>query len=67
MTIAKSIEFSAESRESFDHAIKEGLQKARQSVKHLRSAWIENQQLELNDDGSIKLFRVWMKATFIVE
>jgi flavin-binding protein dodecin len=67
MTVAKSIEISAESRESFDHAIREGLDKARKSVKHLKSAWIENQQVELNDDGTIKLFRVWMKATFILE
>lgn len=67
MTVAKSIQFSAESRESFDHAIRDGLDKVRKTVKHLRSAHIENQQIDLNDDGSVKVFRVWMRATFVLE
>jgi flavin-binding protein dodecin len=66
MSVAKSIEISAESRESFDHAIREGIKKANQSVDNLKSCWIENQEVTIGDDGNPEVFRVWMKATFIL-
>lgn len=66
MTVAKSIEISAESPESFDHAIREGIRKANTSVDNLKSVWIENQEVSIGKDGSPSMYRVWMKATFIL-
>lgn len=65
-TVAKSIEISAESNESFDHAVREGIRKAQTSVDNLQSVWIENQQVTIGRDGNPETFRVWMKATFIL-
>ena len=67
MTVAKSIEISAESRESFDHAIRKGIRRAHETVENLRSVWIENQEAMIGNDGEIETFRVWMKATFILD
>ncbi len=64
--IAKVTEITAESPESFDHAIKTGLTRAKKTLSGIRGAWIKEQQVIL-DDGVIKGFRVNMKVTFVLE
>ena len=44
-SVAKVIEISCESSESFDDAIQRGIAKAADSVHGIRSAWIANQQV----------------------
>lgn len=64
MSVAKSIEISAQSPESFDDAIKRGVKKAQDSVDRLKSVWIEDQEVLLDNSGEIGQYKVWMKATF---
>ena len=64
MSVAKSIEISAQSPKSFDDAIQRGVKKAQASVDHLKSVWIENQEVLLDNSGNIGTYKVWMKATF---
>lgn len=67
MTIAKVTEIIASSTTSFDDAIKMGVARAHKTLKNLKSAWIENQQIKLNDKGQITEYRVQLKITFILE
>lgn len=66
MSVAKIIEISAESPESFDAAIRDGIRRASETVKHIKSAWVENQQVEVKD-GKVVNYRVHLKITFVLQ
>lgn len=67
MTVAKVSEIIASSPNSFDDALKTGLARARETLKNLKSAWVENQQVKLDDKGQILEYRVQLKITFVLE
>jgi flavin-binding protein dodecin len=67
MSVAKISEITASSTVSFDDAMKIGLARANKTLKNLRSAWIQDQQVKLNADGQIKEYRVRLKITFVLE
>ena len=66
MSVAKIIEISAESPNSFDDAIRDGIRRAGKTVKNIKSAWVADQQVEVKDD-EVVMFRVHLKITFVVE
>jgi dodecin len=67
MSIARVTEIKASSTKSFDDAIKAGVARARKTLTNVRSAWIENQEVLIDDKGQISEYRVQMKVTFILE
>ena len=67
MSVAKVSEIIASSPKSFDDAIKEGVARAQKTLKNVRSAWVENQQVKLDDKGQILEYRVQLKITFVLE
>ena len=66
MSVAKVIEVSARSAESFDQAIEEGLAKAGESVHNIQNAWVKDQQVIMNN-GEIAEYGVSLKVTFLVD
>jgi len=66
MPIAKTIEISAESKGSFDDAIKQGIKTACEKLDDVRSCWVKDMEAKVSD-GSITLYRVWLKVTFQVK
>ncbi len=66
MSVAKIIEISAESPDSFDAAIREGIERAGKTVKHIKSAWVSDQQVEIKNDKSVN-YRVHLKVTFVLD
>lgn len=64
-TVAKVIELTAESPESFEDAIRRGIAKASETVQDIRSAWVDGQQVTVHD-GQITAYRVDLKVTFVV-
>jgi len=66
MTVAKVIEISAESNESFEDAIKQGISKASRSVHNIKSAWVKEHQVKVSDNA-IVAFRVDLKVTFVLD
>lgn len=66
MAVAKILELTSRSTESFDDAVVSVLDKAGESVHNIQSAWVKDQQVIL-DDGSIKDFQVTLKVTFLVD
>ena len=67
MSIARVTEIKASSTVSFDDAIKAGVVRASKTLTNVKSAWIENQEVLLDDKGQITEYRVQMKVTFILE
>ena len=65
MSVAKTIEISADSPKSFEDAIQEGVRKAGESLEHIQRAWVKDQIVLLNE-GKIEGYRVHMNVTFKV-
>ncbi|NBC48312.1 MAG: dodecin domain-containing protein [Gammaproteobacteria bacterium] len=66
MSVAKIIEVTAESTESFESAIRTGIEETSKSLKNIEGAWVKEQKVVVND-GKIIGFRVDMKLTFVME
>ena len=66
MAIARVTEISATSTESFEAAIKQGLERANQTLRNVRSAWIKEQQVRV-EGGAIAEYQVNMLVTFILD
>jgi flavin-binding protein dodecin len=67
MSIARFTEIKVSSTKSFDDAIKNGIARVYKTIKNVKSAWIENQEVFIDDEGKISEYRVQMKVTFILE
>ena len=66
MAIAKVIEVIAASDISLDDAIKQGIERASDTVSDIQGAWIKDQSIELKD-GKISQYKVIMRMTFLVD
>jgi hypothetical protein len=67
MSVARITEVKSSSTKSFDDAIKIGVARAHKTLKNVKSAWIWNQEVIVDDDGNIAEYRVHMKVTFVLE
>ena len=67
MSIAKVSEVIVSSPKSFDDAIRLGIMRAHKTLTNLKSAWVENQQVLLDNEGQITEYRVQLKITFLLE
>ncbi|TVP43863.1 MAG: dodecin domain-containing protein [Gemmatimonadales bacterium] len=65
MTVAKVIEISSSSPNSFDEAVARGIEKASKTVKNIKSAWVKDMIAEV-EGGKVTSYRVHMKVTFIL-
>jgi flavin-binding protein dodecin len=66
MSVAKIIEISAESPEGFEAAIREGIARAAKTIKNIKGAWVQDQQVVIHDQKVVAC-RVDMKVTFVME
>ncbi len=67
MTIARVTELKASSSESFDAAIRLGLARANETLENVKSAWIQDQEIIVDEKGEIAEYRVLMKITFVLK
>jgi flavin-binding protein dodecin len=66
MSVARVTEIIAASPKSFEDAVQLGIARANKTLQNVRSAWIENQKVEI-EDGRIKEYRVELKVTFVLK
>jgi hypothetical protein len=66
MAVAKVIEISAASNESFEDAVAAGISKAGETVRNIHAAWVNEQQVTVKD-GKIDEYRVDLKVTFVLD
>ena len=50
----------------FEHAVKEGLERANKTLKNITGAWIAEQKVDV-EHGAIVRYRVTMRVTFVLE
>jgi len=65
MSIAKVIEITANSPESFEDAVKRGIERAQKTIDGVKGAWIKAQKVVV-ENGKITEYRVDMKVTFLL-
>lgn len=66
MSVAKVIEISARSNDSFEQAIKDGIAKAGETVHNIEGAWVKEQKVVI-ENGQINGYEVILKVTFILD
>ncbi len=66
MSVAKVIEISSTSQDSFEDAIRQGVSRASKTLKKIQGAWIKEQHVTIQD-GRVTGYRVNMMLTFVLE
>src|SRR5690554_748409 len=66
MAIAKVIELSSASPESFEDAIRKGIERASKTIENIQGVWVQEQNVKV-DGNQISEWRVTMKVTFVLK
>lgn len=64
--VARVTEISARSAESFEDAIRVGVERATATLRNVSSAWVKEQQVKV-DGGRVTEYQVNMLVTFVLE
>lgn len=65
-TIARVTEISSLSETSFEDAIKQGIERATQTLRGVQGAWVKEQQVQINDN-KVTGYKVNLLITFLLE
>ena len=65
-TVARVTEISSRSEQSFEEAVRVGLERAHKTLRGVKSAWIKEQSVDI-EDGRIIAYRVNMLITFVLD
>lgn len=66
MSIARITEISSTSTKSFEDAVQSGVERATKTLRNVRSAWIKEQQIRIEND-KITEYQVNLMITFVLE
>ena len=66
MSVAKVVEVSASSPTSFEAAVKNGIDKAGESLRGIKGAWVSEEKVDV-EDGKIVAYRVTLRISFVLE
>lgn len=66
MSIARTTEISASSTKSFEDAVRKGIKRFSETIKHVEGAWVKEQKVTVAD-GEVAEYRVTMKVTFVLD
>jgi hypothetical protein len=66
MSVARITEISSTSDKNFEDAIQQGIARATQTLHGLRSAWVKEQEVQV-ENGKIASYKVIMKITFVLD
>ncbi len=65
-TVAKVTEITARSDTSFEDAISIGVQRANDTLRNVRGAWVKEMKVECAD-GAITAYQVALEVTFVLD
>ena len=65
-TVARVIELSATSEESFEDAVNQGIERATSTLRNVESAWIKDMNV-LIENNEVAAYKVNMAVTFVLE
>lgn len=66
MSVAKVIELTASSPQSFEAAIQAGIDKSGETLRNVKGAWVSEQKVDV-EDGKIVDYRVTLRVTFVLD
>jgi flavin-binding protein dodecin len=66
MSVARVTELSCTSNQSFEDAIRQGMERAMKTLRGVRGAWIKEHRVNVGRDGSIE-FQANILVTFVLE
>ena len=66
MSVARITEISSSSDTSFEDAIQQGVARASSTLRNVRSAWVKEQEVQI-ENGQITRYKVVMKITFVLD
>ena len=66
MSVARVTEINSSSKKSFEDACEKGIERATETLKNVKGAWIDGQKIVV-EDGKISEYRVNMRVTFVLE
>jgi flavin-binding protein dodecin len=66
MSVAKVTELSCTSTESFEDAVRQGIDRASKTLRGVKSAWVKEQRVNVGRDGTVE-FQANILVTFILE
>jgi len=66
MSVAKVTELSCTSNDSFEDAVRQGIDRANKTLRQVRSAWVKEQRVNITRDGAIE-FQANILVTFVLE
>jgi flavin-binding protein dodecin len=66
MSVAKVSEISSTSGKSFEDAIEKGIARASSSLRNVRSAWVKEQYVRV-ENGRPSEYQVNMMVTFVLD
>jgi dodecin len=67
MSVARVTEIKASSTKNFDDAVQIGIARAVKTLKQVKAAWVQDQEVLVDDKGKISEYRVHLKVTFVLE
>jgi flavin-binding protein dodecin len=65
MSVARVTEIISSSNQSFEHAVREGIERANQTLENIKEAWVASQRVVV-ENGKIVEYRVTLKVTFVL-
>jgi flavin-binding protein dodecin len=66
MSVAKTVEITSRSSESFQDAVEQGIEKAAETIKGMKQAWVSGQKVFIDGDN-VTGYQVDLKITFVVD
>ena len=66
MSVARVSELSVSSNKSFEDAIQQGIDRATKTLRNVRSAWIKEQSVSIENDR-VAEYKVNMLITFVLD
>ena len=66
-SVGRVTEITSRSEKSFEDAIRVGVERAHKTLRHVKSAWIKEQHVEVDEGGRVVGYRVNMLVTFILD
>ncbi len=66
MSVAKFVELSGQSPDSYEAAIREVVERASSTLRNIRSVWIKEFEAEV-ENNQVSQFRVLVKVSFVLD
>jgi flavin-binding protein dodecin len=66
MTVARITEISSISTKSFEDAVVQGIERANQTLKNVKGAWVKDQEVRV-ENGKVVGYKDILKITFVLE